>query len=127
MTAKILELTSIFLQYQFFIKNEKNKIFKKLLTDSFLELCLLYIWSLEDFIKIKYHQNIKWKNKSYPVCGGSGSESIIKYFLIKNIELTLIVNACDDGKSTGQLRKIIPDLLGPSDFRKNFSYLINVF
>lgn len=68
------------------------------------------------------------KTKVTLFCGGSGSESIIKYFSNqKNIELTLIVNAYDDGKSTGQLRKIIPDLLGPSDFRKNFSYLINVF
>lgn len=61
-------------------------------------------------------------------CGGSGSESIIKYFLNqKNIELTLLINAYDDGKSTGALRKNIPGLLGPSDFRKNFSYLINLF
>ena len=66
------------------------------------------------------------KTKVILFCGGSGSESIIKYFSNqKNIELTLIVNAYDDGKSTGQLRKIIPDLLGPSDFRKFFS--LNVF
>ena len=58
-------------------------------------------------------------------CGGSGSESIIKYFINqKNIQLTLLINAYDDGKSTGTLRKNIPGLLGPSDFRKNFSYLI---
>ena len=61
-------------------------------------------------------------------CGGSGSESIIKYFINqKNIQLTLLINAYDDGKSTGTLRKNIPGLLGPSDFRKNFSYLINLF
>ena len=61
-------------------------------------------------------------------CGGSGSESIIKYFINqKNVELTLLINAFDDGKSTGILRKNIPGLLGPSDFRKNFSYLINLF
>ena len=59
-------------------------------------------------------------------CGGSGSESIIKYFSTKeNVKLTLLVNAYDDGKSTGKLRKLIPGFLGPSDFRKNFSYLIN--
>ena len=46
------------------------------------------------------------KTKVTLFCGGSGSESIIKYFSNqKNIELTLIVNAYDDGKSTGQLRK----------------------
>jgi len=61
-------------------------------------------------------------------CGGSGSESIIKYFVNqKNVELTLLINAFDDGKSTGILRKYIPGLLGPSDFRKNFSYLFNLF
>jgi len=67
-------------------------------------------------------------NKVTLFCGGSGSESIIKYFLNqKNVELTLLINAYDDGKSTGALRKNIPGLLGPSDFRKNFSYLINLF
>jgi 2-phospho-L-lactate transferase/gluconeogenesis factor (CofD/UPF0052 family) len=61
-------------------------------------------------------------------CGGSGSETIIKYLVNqKDIKLTLIVNAFDDGKSTGILRKNIPGLLGPSDFRKNFSYLVNLF
>lgn len=61
-------------------------------------------------------------------CGGSGSETIIKYLANqKDIKLTLIVNAFDDGKSTGTLRKNIPGLLGPSDFRKNFSYLIDLF
>ena len=56
-------------------------------------------------------------------CGGSGSESIIKYFSTKeDVKLTLLVNAYDDGKSTGKLRKLIPGFLGPSDFRKNFSY-----
>jgi 2-phospho-L-lactate transferase/gluconeogenesis factor (CofD/UPF0052 family) len=68
------------------------------------------------------------KTKVSLFCGGSGSESIIKYLLSKkNIELTLLINAYDDGKSTGALRKNIPGLLGPSDFRKNFSYLINFF
>jgi 2-phospho-L-lactate transferase/gluconeogenesis factor (CofD/UPF0052 family) len=67
-------------------------------------------------------------NKITLFCGGSGSESIIKYFLNqKNVQLTLLINAYDDGKSTGALRKNIPGLLGPSDFRKNFSYLINFF
>ena len=67
-------------------------------------------------------------NKITLFCGGSGSESIIKYFINqKNIQLTLLINAYDDGKSTGTLRKNIPGLLGPSDFRKNFSYLINLF
>lgn len=69
--------------------------------------------------------------KKYKVvifCGGSGSESIIRYFSEqKNIDLTLLINAYDDGKSTGEIRKRISGLLGPSDFRKNLSYLINFF
>ena len=45
----------------------------------------------------------------------------------KNIDLTLLINAYDDGKSTGEIRKRISGLLGPSDFRKNLSYLVNFF
>ena len=61
-------------------------------------------------------------------CGGRGSASIIKHFMgYSNIELTLLVNAYDDGKSTGELRRLIPGFLGPSDFRKNFSYLIDFY
>ena len=59
--------------------------------------------------------------------GGSGNDRFIN--LIKNIpgaEIDIIVNGYDDGKSTGELRKFIPGMLGPSDFRKNFSHLINL-
>ena len=66
------------------------------------------------------------KTKVSIFCGGRGSATLIKYLATqKNIELTLLINAYDDGKSTGILRKNIPGLLGPSDFRKNFSYLID--
>jgi 2-phospho-L-lactate transferase/gluconeogenesis factor (CofD/UPF0052 family) len=58
-------------------------------------------------------------------CGGRGSATIIRALLRHSeIELTLIVNAYDDGLSTGALRNFIPGMLGPSDFRKNFSYLL---
>lgn len=58
-------------------------------------------------------------------CGGRGSATIIRALLRHaEIELTLIVNAYDDGLSTGALRNFIPGMLGPSDFRKNFSYLL---
>jgi 2-phospho-L-lactate transferase/gluconeogenesis factor (CofD/UPF0052 family) len=53
--------------------------------------------------------------------GGSGNVRFIE--LIKNIpeiNLTIIVNGYDDGKSTGEIRKFLPGMLGPSDFRKNF-------
>lgn len=58
-------------------------------------------------------------------CGGRGSATIIRALLRHaEVELTLIVNAYDDGLSTGALRNFIPGMLGPSDFRKNFSYLL---
>jgi 2-phospho-L-lactate transferase/gluconeogenesis factor (CofD/UPF0052 family) len=58
-------------------------------------------------------------------CGGRGSATIIRALLRHTeVELTLIVNAYDDGLSTGALRNFIPGMLGPSDFRKNFSHLL---
>jgi len=57
-------------------------------------------------------------------CGGRGSATIIRALLRQSdVELTLLVNAYDDGLSTGALRNFIPGMLGPSDFRKNLSYL----
>ena len=58
-------------------------------------------------------------------CGGRGSATIIRALLRQgDVELTLLVNAYDDGLSTGALRQFIPGMLGPSDFRKNLSYLL---
>ena len=61
-------------------------------------------------------------------CGGRGSASLIRE-LIRHptIKLNLLVNAYDDGLSTGKLRAFIPGMLGPSDFRKNLSYLLDFF
>lgn len=57
-------------------------------------------------------------------CGGRGSATIIRALLRRtDVELALIVNGFDDGHSTGALRNFIPGMLGPSDFRKNLSYL----
>ncbi len=58
--------------------------------------------------------------------GGSGTASIIKA-LLKSPQLSIhcIVNAYDDGLSTGALRKFIPGMLGPSDIRKNIARLIH--
>lgn len=54
--------------------------------------------------------------------GGRGTGSITEALLrYPNIELTLLVNAYDDGLSTGLLRRFIPGMLGPSDIRKNVS------
>jgi 2-phospho-L-lactate transferase/gluconeogenesis factor (CofD/UPF0052 family) len=58
-------------------------------------------------------------------CGGRGSATIIRALLRQpGVELTLLVNGYDDGLSTGALRNFIPGMLGPSDFRKNFSTLL---
>ena len=64
----------------------------------------------------------KWRIALF--CGGRGSATIIRALLRRSdVDLTLLVNAYDDGLSTGQLRSFIPGMLGPSDFRKNLSYL----
>ena len=58
--------------------------------------------------------------------GGSGNIRFVN--LINNlpgVELSILVNGYDDGKSTGEIRKYIPGILGPSDFRKNISHLID--
>jgi 2-phospho-L-lactate transferase/gluconeogenesis factor (CofD/UPF0052 family) len=46
---------------------------------------------------------------------------------VPEIELHLLINAYDDGQSTGELREFLPGMLGPSDFRKNLSYLVDLF
>lgn len=52
---------------------------------------------------------------------GSISEALLKY---PDIELTMLVNAYDDGLSTGLLRRFIPGMLGPSDIRKVVSSIL---
>ena len=50
--------------------------------------------------------------------GGRGAASIIPAMLRRNgLNLTSVVNAYDDGKSTGEIRRFF-DMLGPSDIRK---------
>ena len=50
--------------------------------------------------------------------GGRGAASIIPAMLRhQGLNVTSIVNAYDDGKSTGEIRKFF-DMLGPSDIRK---------
>lgn len=61
-------------------------------------------------------------------CGGRGSSTLIREMSLNlNIELTLLINAFDDGLSTGALRRYITNFLGPSDFRKNISLLLSVY
>ncbi|WP_321472718.1 2-phospho-L-lactate transferase CofD family protein [uncultured Paludibaculum sp.] len=61
-------------------------------------------------------------------CGGRGSAALIRELLRRpDIQLSLLVNAYDDGLSTGALREFIPGMLGPSDFRKNLSYILDFY
>ncbi len=61
--------------------------------------------------------------------GGSGNLELARNLSAlnkrtKNISVNFIINGYDDGKSTGFLRKLVPGMLGPSDFRKNCSNLL---
>jgi 2-phospho-L-lactate transferase/gluconeogenesis factor (CofD/UPF0052 family) len=58
-------------------------------------------------------------------CGGRGNSNLIRQLVDNDdVQLTLIINAYDDGLSTGEIRRLIPGMLGPSDFRKNLSLLL---
>jgi len=59
--------------------------------------------------------------------GGSGTHSITEA-LRKHpqIALRILINAYDDGLSTGRLRRFLPGMLGPSDVRKNINRLMPV-
>src|SRR5689334_16141186 len=57
--------------------------------------------------------------------GGSGTRSITEAFRKHpQISLKILINAYDDGHSTGRLRRFIPGMLGPSDVRKNINRLM---
>src|SRR5882762_370472 len=57
--------------------------------------------------------------------GGSGTHSIAEALLRHHqISLRILINAYDDGHSTGRLRRFIPGMLGPSDVRKNINRLM---
>ena len=57
------------------------------------------------------------------VNGGRGASLIIPELINKNFHVTSIVNAYDDGKSTGEIRRFF-EMLGPSDIRKVQSLMI---
>lgn len=57
--------------------------------------------------------------------GGRGASTIINSLKKQNnISITSIINAYDDGKSTGEIRRVF-DMLGPSDIRKVQSLFLN--
>src|SRR5438445_5802157 len=56
--------------------------------------------------------------------GGRGSGVLSKQLVNDpRIQLTIAINGYDDGASTGEVRRLLGDSLGPSDFRKNASRL----
>ena len=58
--------------------------------------------------------------------GGRGAGSIASALIAhEQVALTNIVNAYDDGLSTGRIRAFVPGMLGPSDIRKNISALMH--
>nr|BFE80159.1 hypothetical protein GCM10020093_027600 [Planobispora longispora] len=52
--------------------------------------------------------------------GGRGGASIARGLLgVPDLDLSVLINGYDNGQSTGALRRYLPGMLGPSDFRKN--------
>lgn len=52
--------------------------------------------------------------------GGRGGAGIARRLVrTPGIRLSLVINGYDNGLSTGALRRFLPGMLGPSDFRKN--------
>lgn len=59
--------------------------------------------------------------------GGRGASTIARELSRRpGVRLTLLINAYDDGLSTGALRGLVPGMLGASDFRKNMSNLMDL-
>ena len=56
--------------------------------------------------------------------GGRGSGALATTLVrTPGVLLTIAINGYDDGASTGEVRRLLGDALGPSDFRKNASRL----
>lgn len=56
--------------------------------------------------------------------GGRGSGALTRQLATApSLTLTIAINGYDDGASTGEVRRLLGDALGPSDFRKNASRL----
>jgi 2-phospho-L-lactate transferase/gluconeogenesis factor (CofD/UPF0052 family) len=59
--------------------------------------------------------------------GGRGAGKIAQSLAARSqVKLTVVVNAYDDGLSTGTVRRLVPGMLGPSDVRKTVSNLLEV-
>lgn len=66
--------------------------------------------------------------KAVIISGGSGNDSLLKglHALYRTIDLRIVVNAYDDGKSTGVCR-LVTNTLGVSDIRKNHARLYSLY
>lgn len=68
----------------------------------------------------------KRRLKIVAFCGGRGGVNIYRPLLDHPLcDVTIIVNAYDDGLSTGEIRYAVPGMLGPSDFRKNIIHMVD--
>lgn len=55
-------------------------------------------------------------------CGGRGAASIVRALLAtRQVDVSLLINGYDNGLSTGTIRRSLPGILGPSDFRKSLT------
>ncbi len=67
-------------------------------------------------------------DSKFNVClfsGGRGAATILSELVnVEQLNLVVLLNAYDDGLSTGVLRNLIPGMLGPSDIRKTFSTVL---
>ena len=60
--------------------------------------------------------------------GGNGNANLIKHLKdLSYVNLSLLINGYDDGLSTGVIRSANHGMLGPSDYRKNFTYILDDF
>jgi 2-phospho-L-lactate transferase/gluconeogenesis factor (CofD/UPF0052 family) len=60
--------------------------------------------------------------------GGNGNANLIKHLKdLSYVNLSLLINGYDDGLSTGVIRSANEGMLGPSDYRKNFTYILDDF
>lgn len=58
--------------------------------------------------------------------GGNGNANLIKHLKdVSYVNLSLLINGYDDGLSTGVMRSAIKGMLGPSDYRKNLTYILD--
>ncbi|PIN81828.1 hypothetical protein COV11_01130 [Candidatus Woesearchaeota archaeon CG10_big_fil_rev_8_21_14_0_10_30_7] len=76
------------------------------------------------FNAFAFKNNSLLNKKIVVFSGGTGSYSLIKGLLKKGADVTILINAYDDGKSTGDIRKKF-NILGPSDIAKNIITLLD--